>query len=118
MSSSELPIGPRRAPTLASFFSACAAGDIATLRDLLASEPGFVRERTAEGSTGLHLAVRHVDAVRRQLERASAVLAGAAPAIPEARFTADLHDTLYGEREFTIVDLNGYELNFAQTLKR
>jgi ankyrin repeat protein/catechol 2,3-dioxygenase-like lactoylglutathione lyase family enzyme len=54
---------------------------------------------------------------RRQLERASAVLAGTAPAIPEARFTADLHDTFYGEREFTIVDLNGYELTFAQELK-
>jgi ankyrin repeat protein len=54
---------------------------------------------------------------RRQLERASAVLEGAVPSIPEARFTADLHDTFYGEREFTIVDLNGYQLNFAQTLK-
>jgi ankyrin repeat protein/catechol 2,3-dioxygenase-like lactoylglutathione lyase family enzyme len=54
---------------------------------------------------------------RRQLERASAVLAGASPEIPEARFTADIHDTFYGEREFTIVDLNGYELNFAQALK-
>jgi ankyrin repeat protein len=53
---------------------------------------------------------------RRQLERASAVLAGTAPAIPEARFKADLHDTLYGDREFTIVDLNGYELTFAQEL--
>jgi ankyrin repeat protein len=55
---------------------------------------------------------------RRQLERASAVLAGAVTEIPEARFTADLHDTFYGLREFTIVDLNGYELNFAQELKR
>jgi ankyrin repeat protein len=55
---------------------------------------------------------------RRQLERASAVLAGAALEIPAARFTADLHDTFYGLREFTIVDLNGYELNFAQEVKR
>jgi hypothetical protein len=54
---------------------------------------------------------------QRQLERASAVLAGEAPAIPEARFTADIHDAFYGQREFTIVDLNGYELNFAQELK-
>jgi hypothetical protein len=54
---------------------------------------------------------------RRQLERASTVLAGASPEIPEARFTADLHDTFYGQREFSIVDLNGYELNFAQELK-
>jgi ankyrin repeat protein len=54
---------------------------------------------------------------RRQLDRASTVLAGAASGIPEARFTADLHDTFYGEREFTIVDVNGYELTFAQELK-
>ena len=54
---------------------------------------------------------------RRQLERAAAVLAGAAIGIPEARFTGDLHDTFYGQREFSIVDLNGYELNFAQPLK-
>ena len=61
-------IDRRRAPTLASFFSACHAGDVATLRDLLATEPSLARERTAEGSTGLHLAVQHVDAVRLLLE--------------------------------------------------
>jgi ankyrin repeat protein/catechol 2,3-dioxygenase-like lactoylglutathione lyase family enzyme len=53
----------------------------------------------------------------RQLERAKAVMAGAAPDFPEARFTGDIHDTFYGQREFSIVDLNGYELNFAQPLK-
>jgi catechol 2,3-dioxygenase-like lactoylglutathione lyase family enzyme len=55
---------------------------------------------------------------RRQLERARAVLSGTAPEIPEARFTSDIHDTFYGQREFSIVDLNGYELNFAQPLKQ
>jgi len=54
---------------------------------------------------------------QRQLERAAAVLAGAATGIPEARFTGDLHDTFYGQREFSIVDLNGYELNFAQPIE-
>jgi ankyrin repeat protein len=54
---------------------------------------------------------------RRQLERASAVLSGAGPQIPEARFTSDIHDTFYGQREFSIVDINGYELNFAQPMK-
>jgi ankyrin repeat protein len=53
---------------------------------------------------------------QRQLERSSDVLAGRAPKIPEARFTSDIHDTFYGEREFSIVDLNGYDLNFAQTI--
>jgi ankyrin repeat protein/catechol 2,3-dioxygenase-like lactoylglutathione lyase family enzyme len=61
-------IDRRRAPTLASFFAACQAGDLATLRDLLAREPGLVRERTPSGGTGLHLAVTHLDAVRLLLE--------------------------------------------------
>ncbi|MGQ0641578.1 MAG: ankyrin repeat domain-containing protein [Gemmatimonadaceae bacterium] len=54
---------------------------------------------------------------QRQLERAASVLAGTAPEIPEARFTSDIHDTFYGQREFSIIDLNGYELNFYQPLK-
>ncbi len=78
----------RRAPTLASFFAACSAGDVATLRDLVASEPSLVRERTPEGSTGLHLAVTHVDAVRMLLEHG---------ADPNARDTGD----------------NAYPLHFA-----
>jgi ankyrin repeat protein/catechol 2,3-dioxygenase-like lactoylglutathione lyase family enzyme len=53
---------------------------------------------------------------QRQLERARSVLSGAAPEVPEARFTGDIHDTFYGQREFSIIDLNGYELNFAQPL--
>jgi ankyrin repeat protein len=53
---------------------------------------------------------------QRQLDRASAVLAGAEPAEPEARVVHDLHDAFYGEREFTIVDLNGYHLTFAQAI--
>ena len=61
-------IDRRRTPVLASFFSACRAGDVATLRDLLATESGLVRERTTEGSTGLHLAVEHLGAVRLLLE--------------------------------------------------
>jgi ankyrin repeat protein len=54
---------------------------------------------------------------KRQLERASVVLAGGTPKVPEARFTSDIHDTFYGQREFSILDLNGYDLNFAQELK-
>ena len=53
----------------------------------------------------------------RQLDRATAVREGHAPDVPEARFTQDLHDTFYGEREFTLVDVNGYELTFAQSLE-
>ena len=41
---------------------------------------------------------------------------GCVTAGAEARFAQDLHDAFYAEREFTIVDLNGYHLTFAQTL--
>jgi ankyrin repeat protein/catechol 2,3-dioxygenase-like lactoylglutathione lyase family enzyme len=57
-------IDRRRAPALAAFFAACAAGDGVALRALLAEDAGLVRERDAAGSTGLHLAARHADAVR------------------------------------------------------
>ena len=61
-------IDRRRAPLITVFFDACRSGDVATLRDLLARDPGLVRERTAEGSTGLHLAVSHLEAVHLLLE--------------------------------------------------
>ncbi len=58
----------RRAPTLEKFLVACQAGDVVVLRDLLANDPGLARERHSNGTTGLHLAVRHLDAVRLLLE--------------------------------------------------
>ena len=59
----------RRAPTLEAFFAACAAGEVHALRRLLDEDPALVRERNDHGATGLHLAVRHPDAVRLLLER-------------------------------------------------
>src|SRR5262249_53286944 len=61
-------IDRRRAPQLAEFFRACAAGDADVLRGLLKNDRGLARERTPDGSTGLHLAVRHPDAVRLLIE--------------------------------------------------
>ncbi len=58
----------RRAPTLSEFFAACAAGDVAALRDLLDRDSSLARERNRDGTTGLHLAVRHPDALRLLLE--------------------------------------------------
>ena len=58
----------RRAPNVAEFLRACAAGDIDTLRNLLQKDPALARERLAGGTTGLHSAVRHAQAVRLLIE--------------------------------------------------
>lgn len=49
-------------------FAACRAGDVATLRAMLARESTLVREGDDQGSTVLHAAIAHVDAVRLLLE--------------------------------------------------
>ena len=49
----------RRAPTVQAYFQACASGDLNALGALLDSDASLVRERTADGSTGLHQAVCH-----------------------------------------------------------
>jgi len=61
-------IDRRRAPNVAEFSRACAAGDLDALRGLLKNDPTLVRKRNAGGSTGLHHAVRHPDAVRLLIE--------------------------------------------------
>jgi ankyrin repeat protein/catechol 2,3-dioxygenase-like lactoylglutathione lyase family enzyme len=81
-------IDARRAPELTRFFEACAAGEVATLRALLASEPGLARERTPDGgTTGLHLAIPHLAAVRLLLEHG---------ADPNARDVGDNATPLHG----------------------
>jgi ankyrin repeat protein len=54
-------------PSLGGFFAACAAGDLARIRELLAQQPGFVHERH-DGSTALHAAIAHPDALRLLIE--------------------------------------------------
>lgn len=65
MSSSSLPDRPS---SVEQFFRACAAGDVAALRDLLAREPDLVRERNAGGMTALHIAGDRPDVLRVLLE--------------------------------------------------
>ena len=64
----KIDIDRRRTPHIAEFMRACTAGDVNALEDLLKKEPGLARERVASGSTGLHLAVRHPDALRLLLQ--------------------------------------------------
>src|SRR5438093_29177 len=63
MSSADLP----DPASLEAFFAACAAGDVVALRDLLGRDSSLARARHQGGATGLHLAVRHPDAMRRLL---------------------------------------------------
>jgi ankyrin repeat protein/uncharacterized glyoxalase superfamily protein PhnB len=58
----------REAPHVAAFMRACRAGDVTVLRALLQAEPALARARVANGSTGLHLAAAHPDALRLLLE--------------------------------------------------
>jgi ankyrin repeat protein len=57
----------RRAAGAEEFLAAAEAGDVATLRAMLESEPGFARVRF-RGTTALHRAVPHLDALRLLLE--------------------------------------------------
>jgi ankyrin repeat protein len=61
-------IDRRRAPKIAELFRACAAGDVNRLRELLKNDPDLVQERNAQGSTCLHQAARHPDALRLLIE--------------------------------------------------
>ncbi len=70
----------RRAPNVAEFMQACAAGQVETLRELLQKDPGLARTRLAGGTTGLHMAVRHPEAVRFLIEHG---------ADPDARVVGD-----------------------------
>lgn len=62
MTDDPVPTGdPSRAEA---FLAACVAGDTARMGELLDLDRGLAGVRTAEGATGLHLAVRHPAAVR------------------------------------------------------
>jgi ankyrin repeat protein/uncharacterized glyoxalase superfamily protein PhnB len=121
-------------PTVEAFFAACTAGDLSALRELLSGRPGLVHERY-EGTTGLHVAVHHPEAIRLLLEHgadphardvgdnalALHFAAGGGPlesvralldAGSDVHGTGDLHQTevigwatLFGEARRDVVDL-------------
>lgn len=122
-------IDRRRAPTLAAFFAACRAGDVATLREMLASEPGLVRERTPEGGTGLHLAVAHLDAVRLLLEHGADPnarddgdnayplhFAGGAGGVEVVRALLDAGGDVHGAGDAHQLDVIGWATCFGPTI--
>jgi ankyrin repeat protein len=63
----------RRAPNVAEFMRACAAGEVETLRELLQRDPSLARERLPGGTTALHAAGLHPDAVRLLIEHGADV---------------------------------------------
>jgi ankyrin repeat protein len=75
----KLEVERRRLPGIDGFFAAAAAGHAATLRELLRGDPTLVRVRH-HGTTALHLAVAHPEAVTLLLE---------AGADPNVRDTGD-----------------------------
>jgi ankyrin repeat protein/catechol 2,3-dioxygenase-like lactoylglutathione lyase family enzyme len=68
MSNGNLPERPSF-ELVAEFFRACKAGDLDVLHAMLHDEASLVRERTPDGSTCLHLSVRHPEALRLLIAR-------------------------------------------------
>src|SRR5262249_6140129 len=61
-------IDRRSTPQIAAFSQACVRGDVEAIRALLRDRPDLVRERIMSGSTGLHLAIRHPQAMQVLIE--------------------------------------------------
>ena len=57
----------------------------------------------------------HALCKQRQMEHAVAVMEGRPAPPPPVKFRTDLHTAFYGQREFSIEDPSGYDLNFCQT---
>ena len=116
----------RRSPTRDAFFAACAAGDVGALRDLLERDPNLARERH-RGTTGLHLAVRHPDAVRLLVEHGADVnarddgdnalplhfAAGGGP-LDSVRALLDAGSDVHGLGDVHQMDVIGWATVFAE----
>ncbi len=117
----------RRAPAVDAFFAACAAGDVGALRGLLDRDSSLAREGNRDGATGLHLAVRHPDAVRLLLEHgadpnvrdagdnalALHFAAGGAP-LDSVRALLDAGSDVHGIGDVHRLDVIGWATVFAE----
>ena len=113
-------------PTVEAFFSACRSGDVAGLRELLARQPGLAREHHA-GTTGLHAAVNHPDAVQLLLEHGADpnvrdegdnalplhFAAGGGP-LESVRLLLDAGSDVHGVGDLHQMDVIGWATIFAQ----
>lgn len=59
----------RTAPSIDAFCAACSTGDVVVIREMLDRDPALARQRNADGTTGLHLALTSPEAVALLLER-------------------------------------------------
>ncbi len=114
-------------PTVEAFFSACASGDVAALREFLARQPGLVHERH-EGTTALHVAVQHPDAVRLLLGHGADphardvgdnalplhFAAGGGP-IESVRLLLDAGSDVHGVGDLHQMDVIGWATLFRET---
>jgi ankyrin repeat protein len=108
------------------FFAACVAGDLAALCQMLAREPSLARERHA-GTTGLHVAVHHPDAVRLLLEHGADpnvrdagdnalplhFAAGSGP-LDSVRALLDAGSDVHGAGDLHQMDVIGWATVFAE----
>jgi ankyrin repeat protein len=117
----------RAASATDAFFAACAAGDLEAMREMLEGNPELANARSAGGSTPLHAALGHLDAVALLLayradpnarDRGDNALplhfaAGAAP-LETVRALLDAGSDVQGMGDVHALDVIGWAACFAE----
>lgn len=116
----------RPVTTVEAFFAACGSGNLAALRELLAREPDLARQRHS-GTTGLHVAVHHPDAVRLLIEHGADPnardegdnalpihFAAGGGALESVRILLDAGSDVHGFGDLHQMDVIGWATIFAE----